>query len=363
LKTFDAMTRVRLEEILECITGVRAAVFGDLCLDVYWHADMRMSELSRETPHFALPVVREEIYLGGGGNVAANLAALVPRRVYASGTAGDDWRGHELARLMQAMKINTGGIVSAPHLVTNAFCKPMRRGISDTVYEDPRLDFANIHPLGDEVEYALIAALDKIAADIDILCVSDQLPTNVYGAVTERVRAHILFLAQRGLTVVADSRDRVALYTGVIVKPNEIEAARATREGKPASHVLDKNGHITESTGEKKHTTSIEDFAVCARVLAHNREVIMTLGPLGSVYSDGGEPIHITARNVSGPIDTVGAGDSFLAGFALAAAAGASRPEAAFFAGLCSEVTIQKIGTTGTASPEEILAWYGANEK
>ena len=32
---------------------------GDGCLDVYWHADMTRSELSRETPHHNLPVVQE----------------------------------------------------------------------------------------------------------------------------------------------------------------------------------------------------------------------------------------------------------------------------------------------------------------
>jgi rfaE bifunctional protein kinase chain/domain len=338
--TFEGMTRPRLAEIVQQITQVRAAVFGDLCLDVYWHADMRLSELSRETPHFAMPIIREEVYLGGGGNVAANLAALSPKGVYAGGTAGEDWRSRELTRLMQGMNIDTTGIVRAPHLVTNAFCKPMRHGISGMVYEDPRLDFANISPLGEEVENALIAALDKIAAQADVLCVSDQLPNNVYGAVTARVRNHILQLASNGLTVIADSRDRIALYTGVIVKPNEVEASRAV------------GGNFD---------TNEADYASHARALAYNREVVMTIGPMGSFYTDGGECVHIPARKVAAPIDTVGAGDSFLSGFALAVTAGASREEAAFFAGLCSEVTIQKIGTTGTASAEEVLAWYDKN--
>ena len=36
----------------------RIGVIGDSCLDVYWHADMTKSELSRETPHFPLPIVQ-----------------------------------------------------------------------------------------------------------------------------------------------------------------------------------------------------------------------------------------------------------------------------------------------------------------
>jgi rfaE bifunctional protein kinase chain/domain len=325
------LTRERLNEILDKIKTVSIAVFGDLCLDIYWHADMRMAELSRETPHFAMPITEERIYLGGGGNVAANMAALGPRSVIASGTAGEDWRARELTRLMNGQSIDTRYIVRAPHLVTNAFCKPLRRGISDTVYEDPRLDFANVNPLGEETEDALINALDAIAEKVDILCVSDQLPTNVYGAVTEKIRGHIIQLAAKGLTAVIDSRDRVALYAGknIIIKPNEIEGLRAAAcEADPAV------------------------------ALSQDREVIMTLGPLGSVYAANGKTTHIPARGVTGPIDTVGAGDTFIAAFSLAVAAGASRTEAAYFAGLCSEVTIQKIGTTGTATPREVMDWY-----
>jgi rfaE bifunctional protein kinase chain/domain len=329
------LPRKRLIEILEKIKTIRIAVYGDLCLDVYWYADMRMSELSRETPHFALPVTLEQIYLGGGGNVAANMAALQPKAVYASGTVGDDWRKRELIRLMDEQNIDTRHIVSDPRLVTNAFCKPMRRGISDTVYEDPRLDFANIRPLGDDVETALIKELEKIAEQTDILCISDQLPGNVYGAVTNRVRQCILRLAENGLTIIVDSRDRVTLYEGknIIVKPNEVEAARAV----------------------KGKTPSIPDLA---RMLSQNREVILTAGSLGSVYASGKNVAKIPARKVPGPIDTVGAGDTFISAFASATAAGTNRVEAAYFAGLCSEVTIQKIGKTGTASPQEILDWY-----
>jgi rfaE bifunctional protein kinase chain/domain len=319
MKSYEYMPRERLLEIFEKIKTVRAAVFGDICLDIYWLADMRFSELSRETPHHAMPVVEERISLGGGGNVIANMAALEPRAVTACGTAGTDWRGRELARLINGLGVENC-IVCRPNLITNAFCKPLRKGFSDIVYESPRIDFANTAPLGEDVEDALIASLDTVTQQIDVLCISDQLPQTVYGAVTERVREHIIGLAREGLTVIADSRDRIGLYRNCIIKPNEIEAARA--------------------------------------VYADDSEIIMTAGEKGSYYTNKGETVHIPARAVAGKIDTVGAGDTFLSGFALAVAAGASRLEAAFFAGLCSEITIQKLGTTGTASPEEVLARY-----
>ena len=72
----EAIKELDLNGLLEKISKVKIGILGDLCLDVYWHADMRQSELSRETPHYPLPVVEERFSLGGAANVCANAAAL-----------------------------------------------------------------------------------------------------------------------------------------------------------------------------------------------------------------------------------------------------------------------------------------------
>ena len=74
----------------------------------------------------------------------------------------------------------------------------------------------------------------------------------------------------------------------------------------------------------------------------------------------GGEYLHTSipamaaAYPVSGPIDPVGAGDSTSAGIACALAAGSTLEEAAAFGNLVASITIQQIGTTGTATPEQV---------
>ena len=45
------LTREELRRRLEAVDGAKICLIGDFCLDIYWHADMRLSELSRETPH------------------------------------------------------------------------------------------------------------------------------------------------------------------------------------------------------------------------------------------------------------------------------------------------------------------------
>ena len=74
----------------------------------------------------------------------------------------------------------------------------------------------------------------------------------------------------------------------------------------------------------------------------------------------GGEYLHTSipamaaAYPVSGPIDPVGAGDSTSAGIACAAAAGLDAAAAAAFGCLVASITVQQLGTTGTASPGQV---------
>jgi bifunctional ADP-heptose synthase (sugar kinase/adenylyltransferase) len=175
----------------------RIAVIGDFCLDVYWHADMTKSELSRETPHFPLPIVQERMSPGGAGNVVANLLALKPKKVHAIGVFGADWRGTALKDLLKKGGADISGVVTDPGRVTNTYIKPLRKGYAENVvYEDPRLDFTNYEPLAAATEKKLLELLDKVAKKIDVLCVCDQMP---FGCITEAVRDRICELGEAGL--------------------------------------------------------------------------------------------------------------------------------------------------------------------
>ena len=309
----------------------RIAVIGDFCLDVYWHADMTKSELSRETPHFPLPIVQERLSPGGAGNVVMNVLALEPKAVYAVGVFGDDWRGVALKSLIKEAGADVSGVVTDASRVTNTYVKPLRKGFAENVvYEDPRLDFTNYDPLGKATERKLIAALEKLAKKVDVLCVCDQMP---FGCVTPAVREKIVSLGKKGLTVIVDSRDRIGLYTDVIVKPNEIESARAFK------------GEIPE--------TAFENLAAALEKRT-GRPAIVTAGDRGCYVSEKGKVTHVKACKVTGEIDFCGAGDTFLSGLAVSTAAGFKLSVAATIACCCSAVTIKKLKTTGTANRREL---------
>jgi rfaE bifunctional protein kinase chain/domain len=339
MESRTGFSRNRLEALLTKIRDVRVVLIGDMGLDVYWRADMTRSELSRETPHFPLPIVEETCLPGAGGNVAANLAALRPSSVHVLSVIGRDWRGDILSRLLQDSGLDISGLVVSQAAVTPAYCKPRRFGFGDLVYEDPRLDFANFSDLPPQDEQSLLANLDRCITTADIVCVADQFR---FGCITTAVRERLCAYGRAGVTVVADSRDRIGLFTDIILKPNEIECCRAVGQIADPSH------------------TDLARCSQAARLLAecNQAKVCLTLGAAGSLYTDGAQAVHVPAPRVQPPLDICGAGDTFLAAFACALAAGALPGEAAALANLASAVTIRKIGVTGTASPEEIIACH-----
>ena len=126
------LTQERIHAIEAALRDKTVAILGDFCLDIYWQADMTRSELSRETPHFPLPVVEERVSLGAGGNVAANLAALGPKEILAVSLYGDDWRGRLLAEEVKKAGVSPEWLVPSGQRFTNAYCKPQIRGCSGT---------------------------------------------------------------------------------------------------------------------------------------------------------------------------------------------------------------------------------------
>jgi sugar/nucleoside kinase (ribokinase family) len=90
---------------------------------------------------------------------------------------------------------------------------------------------------------------------------------------------------------------------------------------------------------------------VSARV---QRPVFITRGADGVVVADGSRTASVPGVKAPGPLDIVGAGDSFCAGSVAALAAGATWEEAAQLGCLVASITVQQLGTTGTASPAQI---------
>jgi rfaE bifunctional protein kinase chain/domain len=317
-------------EILNGFKKLKALVVGDICLDRWCTYDPATSEPSRETGIPRLGIVSTEVTPGGGGTVANNLAALGAGTVAVLGMRGDDGFGFELARALNQRGITANLMVEMPGWQTFTYTKLLnaQTGIED----QPRVDFISTQPLPAEAEKRVVENLIPVVEAFDVILVADQAETAAGGVVTPAVRESIIELAGRypSKVFLVDSRKRVHLFRGVMVKPNSDEAEAACQQ---------LFGQV--------------DFR---RLRAHleARAVMVTHGAQGALVIEKDKETWAKARVVEKPVDICGAGDSFAAGAALAMAVTDDPVAAAAFGNLASSITIMKKGT-GTASPQEVL--------
>jgi sugar/nucleoside kinase (ribokinase family) len=201
------------------------------------------------------------------------------------------------------------------------------------------LDIKNRHPVALELQNEIARRLDAVAAECDAIIVADQVSEPDCGVVTTAIRKRLGELGSRypAKVILADSRERIGQFENVLVKPNQTECLRA--EGVAA-------------TAADRAAIETAALRLAFRV---RRPVYCTLGGQGALYADSDRVSRVPGYPVAGPIDIVGAGDSTTAGIVCALCAGAEPLEAAALGNLVASITIQQIGTTGTATPEQVL--------
>jgi len=334
----------RLQTLIHTWRDRRIGVLGDFVLDAYWYADMTLSRLSRETPLYPRPVVRETYSPGGAANVAANLASLGVGEVLAFTVLARDWRSRLLLDLLAQAGVNGEGVLFWEERLTPMFGKVILCN-QELQQEDARLDFLNPRPLSGEAEAELLERVNAALPDLDALIVADYLPNGILSA---GLRRALNELAGRrpGAFFVADSREAIQEFSNMIIKPNELEARRLLFPG------------CAEASIPLERLQEEAQRQVAAR---GGPPAVITLGARGCLLVEPGGCRHFPVVPVSGPVDPVGAGDTFLAAFTASLTAGAGADEACQTALLASAVTVQCLKTTGSATPEQILRQYQAS--
>lgn len=318
------LTTQIIDQLLARFPDLRIGVLGDLFLDRYLDLDARLTEPSLETGLPAYQVVRVRPQPGAAGTVINNLAALGAGSIVPIALIGDDGEGYELRKCLEAMTaVDARWVRSWPGRRTPTYTKPLLLEAGLPARELNRLDIKNRTPTPPEAQAWIGNALSEVWPTVDALIVLDQVSEADCGVVTASVVELLARLASTEPTkfVLADSRERIDQFRNVCLKPTRREAGDLVRL---------QNG--------------------CGR------DVYLTDGHAGIVlYREGVDaPITVPAFPVPGPIDPVGAGDSTSAGITLARAAQASPEMAAAFGNLVASITIQQLGTTGTASPAQV---------
>ena len=333
------MSPERFESLSERYAHLRVAVVGDFCLDRYLEIDPSRQETSIETGLPVFNVVNLRAQPGGAGTIINNLAALGVGSIYPLGFCGFDGEGYEL---MQGLKSKPG--VSLEYFTqtslrrTFTYCKPLVVEPNKAPRELNRFDSKNWTPTQKSLQDKFAAMLVALSATVDAVIVLDQVDVAETGVVTPRLLTTLgaIGKARPELLIIADSRRGLHNYPPVCLKMNRSEFATLTG--------LQQN-------------LIIEELKTRALELARQRSrmVFVTAAEAGMVgASPAGDVEYSPALPLRGAIDVVGAGDAVTANLASSLAAGATLKEALHIANTAASIVIHQLGTTGTASLQEI---------
>ncbi len=321
------LTPALVDQVLDAVPSRRVGLIGDLFLDRYLDIDAALTEPSIETGLDAYQITGVRANPGALGTVINNLVALGVGDIRPVALIGDDGEGYELRQALRRMPgVSLDGLVNCPGARTPTYTKPMLNRAGQIPEERNRLDIKNRRPTPAAVEDELIRLLEATWDAVDAWIVLDQVSEENCGVVTRRVREWVarFAAADPAKFVLADSRERIGQFMAVSVKPNAREA--------------------------ESYPGGAAQFAV-----GLGRPVFVTQGEKGiDLYLPTGQMEHVPGYPVSGPIDIVGAGDSTGAGITCGVVAGLTMPQAAAFGNLVASITVQQLGTTGTATPAQV---------
>jgi D-glycero-beta-D-manno-heptose-7-phosphate kinase len=297
----------------------RVLVVGDVMLDRYWFGDV--SRISPEAPVPVVHVTRNEDRIGGAGNVARNAAALGAQVTLLS-VAGRDEAGQALRALLDAESFNVQ-LHEDP-----AFSTITKLRVIGRQQQLLRVDFET-QP-GHEVLAAKLEAYGQLLADCDVVILSDYGK----GGLTHVTRMIELARAANKPILIDPKGDDWTRYTGAsVITPNRSE--------------------FREVAGSWKSEAELADKAVAVRASFQLDALLVTRSEEGmSLFDAAGA--HHEATRAQEVFDVSGAGDTVIAAFAVALAAGAGGVEAVRLANRAAGIVVGKFGTA-VATADEVF--------
>ncbi len=323
--------RTALLALVERFPCQRVVMLGDLVADESVYGEI--VRVSREAPVLILKERERQILPGGGANAANNMAAL-GARVTPVGVVGDDDAGDALIHYFRERQISTRRIVRVRNHLTPTKTRILG-GLSHWQRQQiVRIDREPAHPLAAAVRTRLTRATAALLESSTGVLVAD------YGYHTTNAQ-EVDFLRQRArgkaLPITIDSRYDLLTYKNLTAAtPNEPEIEAAF--GQSIGHDL-----------ERLHTLG-------RRFLRRQglQALLVTRGRDGmALFELGRKPRHLAIYGSDQAVDVTGAGDTVIAAFTLALAAGATFVQAAVIANYAGGIVVMKRGTA-TVSLAEI---------
>jgi D-glycero-beta-D-manno-heptose-7-phosphate kinase len=316
----------RLLDIVAAFSHQTICVVGDFVLDEFVSGEI--SRVSREAPVLILRHRRTESYPGGAANAVNNLADL-GARVLPVGVVGDDAGGHKLLEYFRAKNVNVSGILHSAHWVTTTKTRYLAGWTHTTEQQVLRVDREPEHEVPANLQAQIARKARQAARGAGAVLISD------YGL---GAASPSLVRGLHAKRVTLDSRYRLLEYRNAGITaatPNEpeIEAAYHSRVGTDIGR--------------------LDDFGQRARRDLSLEALVVTRGKDGMAVFEPNQPTrHLPVYGSDAPVDVTGAGDTVIAVFTLALAAGATYLEAAHLANYAGGIVVMKRRTATVTRAE-----------
>lgn len=331
-----SLSQDRVRELLTFAGKARILVIGDVMLDQFiWGS---VARISPEAPVPVLDFQRESFMPGGAANVARNLTALqVGTELFSA--IGRDEAASQLRRLLKTQWVGCRGLLASDSRPTS-----LKTRIVAHQQQVVRIDRETRDGLNTRLTQQMLQLVRAQIASTAAVIVGDYGK----GVVTQPLLEELKSLCRRhGVWLSLDPKPvhRLDLKGLSLITPNRketFELARMEDETRNANPLGDFN--LLRAAGKL-----LKDLRPAL--------LLITLGELGMLLCQRGqEPFHIptVAQEV---YDVSGAGDTVIATFTLAIAAGASPLEAAILSNHAAGIVVGKIGTA-TVSTDELLASF-----
>jgi D-beta-D-heptose 7-phosphate kinase/D-beta-D-heptose 1-phosphate adenosyltransferase len=297
--------------------------------------------VARISPEAPVPVVefeRESFIPGGAANVARNLVDL-NAQTELFGVVGQDDAAKKLKRILSQHKIPCSAVVANSGRRTS-----VKTRIVAHQQQVVRVDRESRHDVDEKITRRLLTVLQSKLSNASALILGDYGK----GVVTQPLLDEIKKLCrQRGIWLSFDPKPvhNLNLQNLSLITPNRKEAFEMAR--------------LPDDTRSNNPLNDKNLMRVAEKLLADLSPAVLliTLGDHGMLLCQRGQkPFHIPtmAQEV---FDVSGAGDTVIASFTLAIAAGASPIEAAIFSNHAAGIVVGKVGTA-TVHPGELLASF-----
>jgi rfaE bifunctional protein kinase chain/domain len=324
-------SRSRLLQLTEAMNGKLVVVYGDIVADRFIYGTPK--RISREAPVLILRQYRDDVLLGGAGNAINNIFSLGGLPVPIS-VLGRDPEADKLIEQLTGNGIECGGILRTGRYKTPTKVRILGGMPHASRQQIVRYDIEDSYTMTTQEGEAFSSVLRDAIGMSHAALISDY----GYGVVRPHVVANLTHYAGRK-AVTLDSRYDLLDYPGVTAAtPNEEEAAAAA-------------GTSLWNGGEEE---KIGEVALTLQQSLDCEAVLITRGSRGMALleRDSRSPLTIPVYGTDQVADVTGAGDTVIATFTLALAAGASYAEAAKLANYGGGIVVMKMGTATVSNDE-----------